>query len=383
MSALVNWYQDQIAQGLLSEDAHQFGVVQALQTVIDGFSGWAEAEDQGSDGIFSRLFSSERKRRAKPGVQGLYIYGGVGRGKTMLMDQAFDLIVTDYKTRYHFNDFMLGVHARLNEKRAASKSGRDKGDILRDVALDIAQEVDLLCFDEFQVRDIADAMILKGLFDILFKEGVTVIATSNVAPNDLYMNGLQRERFLPFVDVLKAYVQVMALDSERDYRLVDGNEAGEVAQEGPLDDLYFTPLNTVSKERMRSVFSQLRGANPLVPYKVEMSGRVWEVEESFDGGCWLSFAEVCEQPRAAEDYIALANAFPVIFLHGVPHIGYDRRNEAKRFILFIDVLYDKGCTLVMNADAEPDRLYRGHDHAFEFDRTISRLQEMRRKFLPL
>ncbi len=383
--ALMAWYDDLVAGGILRRDPRQEVIVKKLQAVIDQID--SEAPEK-PDGFFTRVFSTRREKRSD--VRGLYVYGGVGRGKTMLMDKAFELFRVEKKRRCHFNDFMLDVHRRLRDVRARSVASSGASVAFLDmVADDIAKETRLLAFDEFQVRDIADAMILSGLFKALFVRGVTVLATSNVAPDDLYRDGLHRDRFMPFVDVLKAHVDVEPLQSETDYRLISREARGIGEEQSGLTsgDTIFTPANSVASARMREMFEAMmqgQGAESeiLHPEILRVAGREWTIAQAAGKICWLSFAEVCEQPRAAEDYITLANRFEYVFLEGVPKMGYDRRNEAKRFILFIDVLYDKGCRFAMTAEAEPERLYSGHDHQFEFQRTISRLQEMRRTSLP-
>lgn len=371
---LLGWYDDLVETGILRADGHQAEIARKFQESIDALEACPDEKD---DSLFTRMFARRQPKRTP--VPGLYIYGGVGRGKTMLMDKAFSLLRIDSKKRCHFNDFMLDVHRKLKDIRANSRHGEAVA-FLDVVAADIAGKARLLAFDEFQVRDIADAMILSGLFKGLFARGVTVWATSNVAPDDLYEGGLQRERFLPFIDVLKAHVDVEALVSETDYRLM--NRAAHGLSDAQLSgDTIFTPSGSISSGRMARLFAYVTGGAETAPRVLQMSGREWVIARATDKACWISFAETCELPRAAEDYLALAAAFEMVFLEGVPKMGYDRRNEAKRFILLIDVLYDKGCRLAMTAEAEPDRLYVGHDHRFEFQRTISRLQEMRRTSL--
>lgn len=374
---LINWYELQLKKGALHSDAAQKMIVQAFQDIITAAEHAEAARKAASDkGLISKIFGA--RAPAIMFVKGLYVYGGVGRGKTMIMDEAFNLCDVSRKKRSHFNEFMLDVHRRLKALRARVKEGEDIH-YLDEVASEIAGEVRLLAFDEFQVRDIADAMIMAGLFAALFERGVAVMATSNVAPDDLYEGGLQRARFLPFIDVLKRHVTVVHMDSPTDYRLAVNAVRGDTQS---WDDLYLTPMGSVSLQNMKALYSHVtEGRSKGVD--LSLSGRQWHIKEGCLGrACFISFAESCERPRAAEDYIALADAFPVVFLHDVPKMSYDRRNEAKRFILLIDTLYDKGACLVMSAEAEPSQLYYGKDHAFEFQRTISRLQEMRRMALP-
>lgn len=372
-SNLMQWYEAQISEGVLTKDPVQIVMIRAFQQVLDELNAHHDVA-QKPPLFLKRLFTKDKKASA---VRGLYVYGGVGRGKTMIMDQAFQLVQSSAKKRVHFNDFMLDVHRRLKELR--KKASQEKGDpkFLETIADDIAREVKLLAFDEFQVRDIADAMLMKGLFSALFKAGVTIFATSNVAPDDLYKGGLQRQRFLPFIPVLKHYVDVLYLDSPTDYRLLAGQDSD---QDLDVSDLYFTPMGSSTFKQLQRIYAKVVGKESVLSHSVELSlnGRQWTISPAVEGvACMVSFAECCEQPRAAEDYIGLAQKFGVVFLCDVPKMGYDRRNEAKRFILLIDTLYDQGVKLVISAEAQPDKLYYGQHHEFEFQRTISRLQEMR------
>lgn len=374
---LQQWYKSQLESGALREDAAQAFIVDAFQEAIKRAEKAENSEAiSESGGFFSKLFGGGKAQAQF--IKGLYVYGGVGRGKTMVMDEAFALCEISCKKRSHFNDFMLDVHRRLKGLRARAKEGEDIK-YLEEVASQIASEVRLLAFDEFQVRDIADAMIMAGLFSALFARGVVVLATSNVAPDDLYQGGLQRIRFLPFIEILKRHVEVVHMDSPTDYRLAVNSAGGADAQ---WEDLYLTPIGSVNYALMHNLFKKVTGG-VVDKVSLNLAGREWVIAQgAADKACFIGFAEACEQPRAAEDYIALAEKFPVIFLHDTPKMGYDRRNEAKRFILLIDTIYDKGARLVISAEAEPELLYYGKDHEFEFQRTISRLQEMRRMALP-
>ena len=296
-------------------------------------------------------------KKAKP-IMGLYVWGGVGRGKTMIMDLFFEAIPIDQKRRVHFNLFMLDVH---NSIKILREDGKGK-DPLPQIAREIAQNCRLLCFDEFQVYDIADAMVLAELFTALFREGVVVVATSNVAPDNLYKDGLQRTRFLPFIPLVKKHMTVIHLDSGIDYRQQALRDNGT----------YFIQ----EEARMRHLFEQLVAPHKAVAKTLNVKGRTLPIEKAVDGMAWLPFSELCEKPRAAADYQAVSNVYNTIFINDVPRMGYDRRNEAKRFILLIDTLYDAGRRVVINAEIEPQMLYHGDHHAFEFERTISRLLEM-------
>ena len=291
-------------------------------------------------------------------TKGLYIWGGVGRGKTMIMDLFCQSINIPKKRRVHFNIFMLDVHNNIQLLRESGQGANP----LQQIAQEISQSVRLLCFDEFQIYDIADAMVLSELFRELFRLNVTVVATSNVAPEELYKDGLQRSRFLPFIPLIKNNMAVLNLDSGLDYRQQALRDNGT----------YFIQ----AEDHMLKLFNALISPNIPKESMVKVKGRNVPIEKSANNFAWVNFSELCEKPRAAADYQALCNAYQTIFINGVPRMGYDRRNEAKRFILLIDTIYDAGKRLVINAGAEPIKLYNGKDHAFEFERTISRLLEM-------
>jgi cell division protein ZapE len=253
---------------------------------------------------------------------------------------------------------MLDVH---NSVKILREGGQGK-DPLAQIAKDIAKNTRLLCFDEFQVYDIADAMVLSELFKSLFDHGVIIITTSNVAPDDLYKDGLQRARFEPFIPLVKKAMDVVHLDSNTDYRQQALNDEGT----------YFIERET----DMRHLYDKLVNGKKAPSDTLKVKGRKLPIEMALDGIAWTDFTEMCEKPRAAEDYKALCEAYHTVFLNLVPRMGYDRRNEAKRFILLIDTLYDAGMKLVINAEVAPQKLYHGKHHAFEFERTISRLLEM-------
>lgn len=312
------------------------------------------------DSIYSKFESPIKKSwfgKVKP-IKGLYIHGGVGRGKTMIMDLFYDAMPITQKRRVHFNIFMLDVHSNI----ALLREDGNIADPLKVIGKKIAQDVRVLCFDEFQVYDIADAMVLSELFRTLFVEGVTVIATSNVAPHDLYKDGLQRARFLPFIPLIEKHMDVLFLDSPTDYRQQAIRE----------DGVYFIG----QEDRMERLFEKLTAPYNPVSVTLKVKKRDLPIEKSVGSFAWMSFHELCEKPRAAADYKALADAYDTIFINNVPRMGYDRRNELKRFIMLIDTLYDAGKRVVINAENAPHNLYDAKDHAFEFERTISRLLEM-------
>ncbi|MEX6506908.1 cell division protein ZapE [Jiella sp. M17.18] len=310
-----------------------------------------------------------RKKTAEP-VRGLYIYGEVGRGKTMLMDMFYRQTSVAKKRRVHFHAFMADVHERIGAHRQAVKEGRAKGDDpIPPVASQLASEARLLCFDEFSVTDIADAMILSRLFDALFAEGVVLVATSNVAPDDLYRDGLNRPLFLPFVDHLKAHAEIFELDGDEDYRLATLGR----------DDVYLTPLGEETAERVDAVWETLVNGAKEGPASLSVKGRTVAVPRAGNGAARFVCDDLLKRPLGAQDYLALAKRFHTVVLEGVPVMAEAERNEAKRFITLVDALYDSGRRLVISAEAPADQLYRSRNgnEAFEFDRTVSRLIEMR------
>jgi cell division protein ZapE len=293
--------------------------------------------------------------------QGLYLYGAVGRGKSMLMDLFFAATPMAKKRRVHFHAFMLEVHDRIFRQGKLVE-----GDSIAPVAKAIAAETTLLCFDEFQVTDIADAMILGRLFKKLFERGVVVVATSNRPPDDLYLDGLQRERFLPFIELLNEKLDVLELVGGRDYRRA--RLAGHPVYHCPLDD--------AARDALEEAFASLTDGAPGEALTLTVKGRVLTVPRAAKNVAWFTFAALCEQPLGAVDYLALAEHFHTFILEGIPALGPERRNEAARFNTLIDTLYEAHANLVASAEVPPEKLYPAGDRAFEFQRTVSRLIEM-------
>ncbi|TCT05851.1 cell division protein ZapE [Tepidamorphus gemmatus] len=308
-----------------------------------------------------------RRHHATP-VRGLYIYGEVGRGKTMLVDMFFEAVSVRRKRRAHFADFMADVHERVHRTRQRIAAGALKGDDpIPPVAAEIADETRLLCLDEFHVDDITDAMILGRLFTRLFDRGLVLVTTSNTAPDDLYAGGLNRALFLPFVALLKERTAVVCLDARTDYRL--GRLAG--------GEVYFTPADAAARAAMDRAWAAVTDARPGSPMELEVKGRKVAVPLAVRGAARFSFADLCRQPLGSSDYLKIARTFRTVFIDGVPMMGPADRNAARRFVLLIDALYDQRVKLVMSADAEPDALNTSGDAAVEFRRTASRLYEMR------
>ena len=317
-------------------------------------------------GAFARLIGL---KAAEP-PRGLYIHGAVGRGKTMLMDLFFEAVPTPSKRRAHFHAFMADVHARLHERRLAIKRGEVAGDDpIAPVAAELAREESLLCFDELAVRDIADAMILGRLFTALFAHGVVVVATSNVAPDDLYRDGLNRALFLPFIALLKERLDAVELDARADYRLEKLNRA----------PVYITPLGPKADAALDAAFLALTGHERGEQARIELLGRHLDVPQAIDGVARFDFDSLCRRPLGSTDYLKIAQRFHTVILDHIPIIAASERNEARRFITLIDALYDMRVKLIASASGEPDALYTKTEgeEAFEFRRAASRLIEMR------
>ena len=358
-------YAHLVETGEIAEDSAQRPVVAALDRLIDEIRTKRLARKSSALGWFFA------KSRATPEqVTGLYIHGGVGRGKTMLMDLFFDTVPVRRKRRVHFNAFMADAHDRIQKHRLARKNGETKeDDPIPPVARALADEAWVLCFDEFSVTDIADAMILSRLFSALFANGVVLVATSNVAPDDLYRDGLNRQLFLPFVSLLKRHTRVMTLDSPTDYRMEKLNRM----------PVYLTPLSAETDRQMDEAWRAVTGGAVAAPGALTVKGRVVQVPLAAGDAARFSFADLCDAPLGARDYLAIAARYSTVFIDRIPVLDQTRRNPAKRFILLIDTLYDSHSRLVASAEALPQDLYRGRPgvtEAFEFDRTVSRLIEM-------
>lgn len=350
--------------GTLQPDRYQFGVAEKLDRILTEFKARKPAAKTSALGW---MFAQKRKPQIP--IPGLYVHGSVGRGKTMLMDLFFKLAPVEKKRRAHFHEFMADVHARIHAHRQKLKAGETKqADPVPPVAAALREEAQLLCFDEFTVTDIADAMILARLFTELFARGCTLVATSNVEPDNLYKDGLNRGLFLPFVDLLKTYVQISTLDSPTDYRL-------EKMESLPV---YIAPLDDAPK-MMDIAWKRITEGAPEAPVSIQMKGRTVEIPRAVDRCARFDFRDLCERPLGASDYLAIAKRFDVVFVENIPHLGPEKRNETKRFIILIDTLYNSSVRLFASAVAMPEALLTAKQgtEGFEFDRTVSRLFEMR------
>ncbi|RWD66572.1 cell division protein ZapE [Mesorhizobium sp.] len=357
-------YDHLVQSGAVERDPAQEHIVAALDRLIDEISAKRLAQKSSALGW---LFAAKRQPREP--VKGLYIHGSVGRGKTMLMDMFFELLPVRRKRRVHFNDFMADVQDRIQKHRQARKEGTVKeDDPIPPVARALADQAWVLCFDEFSVTDIADAMILSRLFSALFANGVVLVATSNVAPENLYRDGLNRQLFLPFISLLERNAHVMTLDADKDYRQEKLNR----------QPVYVTPDDAAAERALDEAWKAMTHGQPTGEVTLTLKGRQLVVPRAAGDAARFSFADLCEKPLGARDYLAIAGRFSTVFIDHVPVLGEGKRNEAKRFILLIDTLYDHHMRLVMSAAAAPEGLYtakRGTE-VFEFERTASRLIEM-------
>ena len=358
-------YAAGVAAGRVESDAAQLAVLEKMARLETRIAEYRLTRKSSSLGW---LFAS--RERALPRIKGIYLYGDVGRGKTMLMDFFFETSPVVRKRRAHFHEFMLDVHERIHAIRQDMKRGEHAGeDPIRLVAETLADEAWLLCFDEFHVTDIADAMILGRLFTQLFARDVVVIATSNVPPDELYKDGLNRALFVPFIQMLEARMDIVRLDARTDFRL-------EKLAGLPV---WYVPADAAADLKLDDVWRRLTGGNHGAAHELVLHGRSVHVPRAFMGVARFSFPDLCERPLAAADYLRIAREYHSIVLDHVPVMTYDNRDAAKRFIILIDTLYDHNVKLIASAAAEPDALYRADEgfEAAEFRRTASRLIEMR------
>lgn len=306
----------------------------------------------GRSGLLSRF-------RRDTAERGLYIYGGVGRGKTFLMDLFYETLTEPRKRRIHFHRMMQDVQVRL-------KDLNDLEDPLDRIALDIAEETRVLCFDEFFISDIGDAMILARLLEGLFRRGTTLVTTSNSHPDDLYRDGLQRSRFLPAIELIKQHTEVVNVDGDVDYRLRLLKRSGT----------YLTPADAASEARLERLFDESASSHVETDHPLAVNGRDIIARRCAKGIAWFEFSEVCDGPRSQADYIELSRWFPTVILSDVPVLDELREDAARRFIALVDEFYDRRVKLIVSAARQPTDLYAGNRLSFEFERTTSRLIEM-------
>jgi len=353
------------ASGTLQIDSAQMDVAKSLDRVLSALK---QKQPAAKSSALGWLFAS--KKKTEIGIKGLYIHGSVGRGKTMLMDMFFSMAPCRKKRRAHFHEFMADVHNRIAAHRQKLKNGETKqADPMPPVATALFEEAELLCFDEFTVTDIADAMILSRLFSELFARGCVLVATSNVEPDNLYKDGLNRGLFLPFVGLLKKHLEIVTLDSPIDYRMEKLNS----------QPVYLIPIDERTDMAMDASWMQALHGRKAQAVDILMKGRAIHVPLAVDRMARFSFSDLCEKPLGAADFLAIAERFDTIFVDHVPLLGPEKRNQIKRFIILIDTLYDHGVRLYVSAAALPEDLLveRRGTEGFEFNRTASRLFEMR------
>lgn len=351
--AITQAYDALVASGELETDAHQREVARYFDELFHDIQHRPKTP-------FSLLgwLNSEKHERY---VRSLYLWGDVGRGKSMLMDLFFDqLPPTIAARRIHFHSFMTEIHEALHRFRAQHS---DKDDPLPHIAKSFSENCQLLCLDEFQVHDIADAMILSRLFESLLAENVVCVTTSNRPPDGLYQHGLQRDSFLPFIALVKERFDIISLDHPTDYRL----------QKLQGSDVYFQPEDNIAP--MQELFDALRHHEPSA-VQLHVKGRDIPLNKTADGMVWAHFSELCETALGAEDYNHLAQEYHTVFLTNIPRMTKENRNEARRFVHLIDALYEHRTRLICSADAPAHELYPSGDGSFEFQRTVSRLVEM-------
>jgi cell division protein ZapE len=344
-------YDARTQAGSLSHDPAQREAMLRLDALAQSFGKSRET------GLIGRLLAARKESPA-----GLYLWGEVGRGKSMLMELFFESVPESSKRRIHFHAFMLDVHRRLHAFRQSGEQ-----DVLPRVVEDIAGETRLLCLDEFQVTDVTDAMILARLFTGLFDAGVVVVMTSNRHPRDLYHGGLQRDQFLKFVALAEQKMQIIALHSPTDYRL---------KQLRAMTTMFFHPLGDAADAFLVASWAVLTDGATSSELELEVQGRRVLIEKYHAGIAWLTFDELCARPLGANDYLELARVCHTVLLQNIPKLRIEDRNEAKRFVTLIDALYEHHVRLIATADTAPEDIYPSGDGSFEFQRTVSRLHEM-------
>lgn len=345
-------YQNKIASGDLAFDAGQEAVISALDSLYHEL-----CRDTLSPSLWQRFL------KTPPAIKGLYLYGGVGRGKSMLMDLFYDELPAGVARRVHFHDFMVMAHDKMNEMRQ-----KQVKDPVAETAKALANGIHVLCFDEMEVRDIADAMIVKRLFDGLFANHMTIVATSNRHPDELYKGGLHRDRFMPFISQIKEHCHIQEIADGQDWR-------ERLLGTSPR---WYCPADKASLAHMESQFAHVTGQDMPDELVVKVAGRDIVFDKVAHNIAFVTFDELCAVPLGARDYVALADRLTGLFITHIPQMDDALQNEARRFMWLIDALYDRRRFIVASAETEMDKIYQGRQWAFEFERTTSRLSEMSR-----
>lgn len=354
-------YQQALEKGEFQPDAVQLDAMTRLDGIYQALTRVQPGSAQPAKGLFGKLnkLMGKGKTEAPAAARGLYMWGGVGRGKTWLMDMFFQAIPGERKQRLHFHRFMLRVHQELTELQGQS-------DPLQIVADRFKSETDLLCFDEFFVSDITDAMLLGTLMEALFARGITLVATSNIPPDDLYRNGLQRARFLPAIEMIKQHCEIMNVDAGIDYRLRTLTSA----------HLWMTPLNDDTSKEMERMFVALAGVARSDKPVLEINHRSLPTQGMAEGVLAMDFKTLCGEGRSQHDYIELSRRFHSVLLYNVPVMIYKTEDQARRFLALVDEFYERHVKLVVSAEASLFEIYQGARLKFEYQRCVSRLQEM-------
>jgi cell division protein ZapE len=336
-----------------TQDPSQLRAVEALQQLANALQASQQANADRSS--LAKLFVPKDKRP----IKGVYLWGGVGRGKTFVMDLFFETLAVPKKRRQHFHRFMNSIHAELRKL----EQQRDPLEIIAD---NIADEASVICFDEFFVSDIADAMLLGNLFDALFRRGVSLVATSNIPPTELYHDGLQRARFMPAIELLQEHTDALQMDSGTDYRLRVLERA----------DLYLTPMGQTADAQLTQFFTAIAPDEAGTDVTIDILGRPIAAHRIADGVVWFDFPQICDGPRSTSDYIEVSRCYQTVLISNVPQFDASLENQARRFIALVDEFYDRRVKLMLSATAPLTDLYAGRKLQFEFQRTASRLQEM-------
>ena len=358
---LLRFYFNRVKSGDLQRDSQQERAVRVLSQLNDHLS----APDDGSRKPF---FWWPRPRAVKPAgdLAGIYLFGGVGRGKTMLMDMFFSSVQSTRKRRVHFHIFMREVHQWIHVRRQKGKEQDDFADPIMALAHSLSEQIDLLCFDEFEISDVADALIIRRIFSSLLVRKVRLVTTSNWSPEDLYSGGLQRELFIPFIEFLKEQIQVVSLCDGADYRLLGLSSR----------PVYFSPLDDAARIALKGLFDTLTGGGDSTSEELRVEGRCLHVGRANEGVAWFNFAELCQEAVGVSDYLAIIDRFHTLIISDIPIMQPEQRNEARRFSVLIDMLYEHKIKLVCSAAGKPEELYVRGTGSRQFLRTASRLLEM-------
>ena len=362
---LTRSYYSQIEKGVLRFDSKQEAALKALSRLCEGLLS-VKGRQRNKALSSSRRLLFPKRRESLFDLPGLYLFGGVGRGKTMLMDMFFSSVKSSRKRRAHFHTFMIEVHQWMHNWRQNIKAGDSSSDPIQLLVGELATEIDLLCFDEFEIHDVADALIIRRIFSSLLDHKVVIVTTSNRPPEELYLGGLQRELFVPFISYLKEHLELIPLGDGIDYRLVGlKNKA-----------IYFSPLNNKTSYELEAAFRSLTGGVDGMPEDITVGGRRLRIGRVNRGIAWLTFDEVCREALGASDYKALVVNFHTLVISDIPIMLPEHMNEARRFSVLIDILYDHNVKFLCSAAASPEKLYVRGTGSREFLRTVSRLREM-------